>query len=150
MAPVKTINGTQLLVQVGDGAEPEVFAADCLINTERGIAFASDTNEFVIPDCLDPDTPAWKEVTMDGLSAAITGSGMLHTSSIPDWDAWFRSGETKNVRVLLNNVVTVDGGGHWEGAYLLTGWEITGTRNEKAQVSVTLASSGVVTWVDAA
>lgn len=150
MAPVKTINGTQLLVQIGDGASPEVFAADCLINTDRGISFSSDTNEFIVPDCDSPDDPAWKETTKDGLAAAITGGGMLHSSSIPDWHDWFISKDTKNVRVLMNNVSLANGGGHWAGAFHLTSWELSGTRNEKATVSVTLASSGVVTWVPAA
>ncbi|MBA3576184.1 MAG: hypothetical protein H0W39_01010 [Sphingomonas sp.] len=150
MALVKTINGTQILVQIGNGASPEVFVADCLINAERGIAFQSDTNEFIVPDCTNPDDPAWKETTKDGLSASISGGGMLHTSSISDWHDWFIDKDTKNVRVLLNSVTLANGGGHWAGAFHLTGFEITGNRNEKATVSVTLISSGVVTWVPAA
>ena len=150
MAAVKAMNGTSLLVQIGDGGSPEVFAHDCLINTERGIAFASETNRQVIPDCDTPEAPAWSVVNKDGLSATITGAGMLHTASVPDWDAWFNSDDAKNVRVLLNGVTLVNGGGHWAGAFKLTAWEITGTRNEKAQVSVTLESDGAVTWVNAA
>lgn len=150
MAPVKTINGQKLLIKVGDGASPEVFAPDCLINTERGIQFSSETNESIVPDCLDPDAPAWKELNVDGLSAAITGSGMLHTTSIPDWDAWFRSGAAKNIRVELADVALADGGGYWEGAFYLTGWEVGGDRKQKSTSSITLASSGVVTWTDAA
>jgi len=149
MATVKHMNGTQLLVQIGDGASPEVFAHDCLINTERGIAFASETNRQVIPDCENIDDPSWSVVNKDGLSATISGSGMLHTTSVKDWDEWFRGDDGKNVRVLLNGVSLANGGGHWAGSFKLTGWEVTGTRNEKAQVSVTLESDGVVTWVDA-
>lgn len=153
MAPVKAMNGTSLLVQIGDGnvsPGPEVFAHDCLINTERGIQFGSETNRQVIPDCDgDPDTPAWSVVNKDGLSATITGSGMLHTASVKDWDAWFNSDDGKNVRVLLNGVSLANGGGHWAGSFKLTGWEVTGTRNEKATVSVTLESDGLVVWVDA-
>jgi len=143
------MNGTSLLVQIGDGATPEQFAHDCLINTERGISFASETNRQVIPDCDTPDTPAWSVVNKDSFSATISGAGMLHTPSVKEWATWFASDDAKNVRVLLNGVSLANGGGHWEGAFKLTGWEVTGTRNEKATVTVTLESDGPVTWVDA-
>lgn len=149
MAVVKAMNGTSLLVQIGDGATPEQFAHDCLINTERGISFASETNRQVIPDCDTPDTPAWSVVNKDSFSATISGAGMLHTPSVKEWADWFASDDAKNVRVLLNGVLLADGGGHWAGAFKLTGWEVTGTRNEKATVTVTLESDGPVTWVDA-
>lgn len=149
MAVVKAMNGTSLLVQIGDGATPEQFAHDCLINTERGISFASETNRQVIPDCDTPDTPAWSVVNKDSFSATISGAGMLHTPSVKEWADWFASDDAKNVRVLLNGVSLANGGGHWAGAFKLTGWEVTGTRNEKATVTVTLESDGPVTWVDA-
>lgn len=149
MALVKTLAGSQLLVQIGDGASPEVFAADCLINTDRGIQFQSETNRQTVPDCDAPEDPGWSELTVDGLSATITGAGMLHTTSTPDWDDWFRSGASKNVRVKLNGVVLANGGGYWAGAFKLTGWEVSGTRKEKATVSITLESDGVVGWTPA-
>jgi predicted secreted protein len=150
MAAVKTLNGEKLLVQIGDGASPsETFTHDCLINTERGIAFSADTQEFVVPDCLAPEDPAWKEVTKDGLSASINGAGMLHTSSVETWFNWFKSSDTKNVRVKVD-VAGADGGGYWQGAFHLTSFEITGNRKEKSTVSVTLMSNGPVTWTDAA
>ncbi|MEX4006941.1 phage tail tube protein [Neoaquamicrobium sediminum] len=150
MAPPKTMSGKQLLVQIGDGAEPEVFAHDCLINTERGIAFAAETNRETIPDCDDPDAPGWSEITVSGQSATISGAGRLHTTSVSEWFDWFTSGEGKNVRVLLNGVSLANGGGHWAGVFKLTAWEVTGPETGRAAVSVTLESDGVVTWVDAA
>lgn len=150
MAPIKAMNGTSLLVQIGDGATPtEVFSHDCLINTDRGIQFQSETNRQTIPDCDAPDALAWQSLSMDAKSATITGAGMLHTASVENWFDWFDSGDSKNIRVLLNGVSAANGGGHWAGAFKLTGWEITGSRNEKATASVTLESDGAVTWVAA-
>ncbi len=149
MAPPKTMSGRQLLVQIGDGETPEVFAHDCLINTERGIAFAAETNRERIPDCENPDAPGWSEVTISGQSATITGAGRLHTTSVKKWFAWFTSGEEKNIRVLLNGVSAANGGGHWAGAYKLSAFDVTGPETGRAAVSVTLESHGVVTWVDA-
>ena len=148
MAPVASMRGTKLLVQIGDGASPETFAHDCLINGARGISFQSDTNEDIVPDCDNPDDPAWKEVTKDGLSATITGAGILHTSSVEEWWDWFNSDDAKNVRVNVN-VGSAAGGGYWAGAVKLTAMEVTGERNAMATVSVTLMSTGALTWTDA-
>lgn len=148
MTSVATINGTKLLIQVGDGAGPEVFTADCLINTERGIQFSADTKDFVVPDCTNPDDPAWKQVLKDGLSAAINGAGLLHTGSVETWFNWWKSKDTKNIRVKID-VAAAAGGGHWQGAFHLTSFEITGNRNELATVSVGLVSSGALAWTDA-
>lgn len=142
MTAVAAMNGTKLLVQLGDGQSAETFAHDCMINTERGIAFSADTNRVVLPDCDSPAAPAWSEVIKDGLAATINGAGVLHLTTISTWDAWFRGDISKNIRVNLNET----GGGYWEGAAKLTGWEINGTRNDNATVSVTIESDGVMTW----
>lgn len=144
---MKTLNGEKLLIQIGDGADPEAFTHDCLINTERGIAFSADTQEFLIPNCLAPEDPAWKEVTKDGLSAAVNGAGMLHTTSIETWFNWFTSSDTKTCRIKVD-VAGADGGGYWQGEFHLTNFEVTGTRKQKSTSTITLASSGPITWTD--
>lgn len=150
MSQVKYMNGTKLLIQIGNGATPsEVFAHDCLINTDRGIAFSADENRQVIPDCDNPDDPAWSVLNKDGLQAQITGSGMLHTTSLEAWFDWFNSDDAKNIRVVID-VPAGAGGGYWEMAAKLTGFEVSGSRNEKATISVTIGSDGPVAWVDAA
>lgn len=150
MAPIKTLNGKQLLVQIGDGGSPETFAHDCLINTERGIQFTSETNREPVSDCDDPEEPSWSRLDKTSKAATIPGAGRLHTSSIPSWWAWFNSNDAKNVRVLLNGVSGANGGGYWSGPFKLTGFEVTGPETGRATVSVTLESDGEVTWVDAA
>lgn len=148
MAPVKAMNGTALLVQIGDGASPEVFAEDCLINTDRGIQFASETNRQTIPDCLNLNALAWQSLSKDALTATINGAGMLHTTSVETWFNWFNSDTGKNVRVLLSGVSALDGGGYWSGSFKLTAFEVTGTRNAKAECTATLENDGPVTWTD--
>lgn len=148
--PVSTIVGHQLVVQIGDGATTEVFNPDCLINTERGISFKSDTKEFVIADCDDPSAPGWKEVETDGMQATIKCAGMVHSNSIKTWFNWFSTGVSKRVR-FRNNVLLAKGGGYFAGSFKLTEFEETGSdRKDKATFTGTLVSTGIVTWVDAA
>lgn len=146
--PVKAMNGEQLLVQIGDGGSPETFVHDCLINTDRGIQFQSNTTDSLVPFCDEPESPGWLERSKDGLNATISGAGMLHTTSVKDWFLWYKSDDTKTVRVRVN-VTGANGGGWWQGEFLLTEFQVTGQRKEKATVSVTLLSSGEVTWTDA-
>lgn len=138
MAAIQKIRGTQLYIKVSNGADPEVFTHPCLINTKRGIQFQSSTNKAIVPDCENPDDPAWSEAVKDALSALINGAGTLDTSDVAGYDAWFRSPEPKNVQVWLGQM------GHWDGAFHLTNFEITGDRGGLAETSISLESAGVI------
>lgn len=146
---VKSMVGKKLLIKIGDGATPEVFADDCLVNTERGIAFSTESTPEVIPYCDTPDSPGWTVLTIDGLSAAINGAGKLHTASVKTWFNWLKSGLAKNIRVELVGVTLANGGGYWQGAFKLTTFEVTGPETGRATTTVALANDGEVTWVDA-
>ncbi|WP_181592016.1 phage tail tube protein [Mesorhizobium atlanticum] len=141
MAPVPRVTGSKLLVQIGDGATPENFDHDCLINTKRGVKFTSETNETVMPDCNNPEDPAWKSVTKDGLQATISGAGMLYAASLGKWWAWYNSDDAKNIRF------NVTPAGYWQGAFKLTDFEVTADGNkDTATTTQTLVSDGPVTW----
>lgn len=145
MALVDVVNGEKLLILVGDGATPtEAFDHPCLINTERGISFSSSLTQEAIPDCANPNDPAWLVAEKDGLSATINGAGMLDVASVEMFDAWFRSDDTKNIKVKIDKT----GGSTWTGAFHLSEWSVTGARKSKATASLTLVSSGVVTRAD--
>jgi hypothetical protein len=138
MAQPTTIRGSQLLVKIGNAGSPETFAHPCLINTERGIQFQSQGSDVVVPDCDSPEDPAWLEHVKDGLSATVTGAGTLNTGDVDEFDTWFRSADPKNIRVCVGTV------GYWQFEAHLTEFQVTGTRAEKAQCSLTLRSEGLV------
>lgn len=145
MTAVPRVTGSKLLVQIGDGASPETFAHDCLINTQRGIQFTSERNEVIMPDCDNPDDPAWKDVELDGFQATINGAGMLYAASIEDWWNWYVSGAAKNVR--FNITAT----GYWEGAFKLPEFNPAAADSNKdtATCTVTLVSTGAVSFTAA-
>jgi hypothetical protein len=149
MADAKTLRGTKLLIKVSDGASSPTFAHPCLINTDRGISFSAQTNEVLIPDCSDPDLMAWAATEKVSLSAQITGSGTLNTPDTEDYFDWVTSADPKAVRAELNGVSAGDGGGYWAGNFHCTQFEVNGSRGNRAQCSITLVSTGSVTWTDA-
>lgn len=140
MATPATLRGTQLYLKIGDGASPEVFGHPCLINAERGITFRSTANDIIVPDCTNPDDPAWRELVKDALSVGLTGAGVMDNvlATIQLYDTWWKSADTKNVQIWLGDI------GYWEGAFMLTEWGLTGNRGSKVDVTVTIESDGIV------
>ena len=144
MAVVTTIKGEGVFIQIGNGATPEVFSHPCLINAERGIVFSSNVTSEGVVDCADADAPAWVETDVDDLVATITGSGKLHLPDQDDYFDWWKSGASKNVKV-VDNTTGANGGQTFAGAFKLTQFEKTGARRQRVTASITLVSTGAVT-----
>lgn len=145
MAQPHTYKFGEFLIELGNGATPEIFAAPCGLTT-KSFVLAAATNDTNVPDCDDVDAPAWLERDVVSLSRDITGSGVLAEEALEVWDDWGVSALHKNVRITLIN--GVDGDRQWAGSYLLTNFEFAGNIGEKVQMNVTMVSSGEVTRTD--
>ncbi|WP_315833897.1 phage tail tube protein [Bradyrhizobium prioriisuperbiae] len=143
MAQPTVLPGTKLLILVGDGMSPEVFAAPCGLTT-TGIEFSASTNTTLIPDCDDPEAPAWEAKDINGLSATVTGNGVMAVESFAKWNEWFQSAEAKDVQVKLDDASL----GHWAGQFILSNLKFGGVRGNKVTVDVTMVNNGAVPWVD--
>lgn len=144
MAKPTTVTGAKLLIQIGDGADPEVFAAPCGLNT-KGINFGKETNDVTVPDCSDPEAPAWVERIATSLSAGVSGSGLLAQEALATWRGFFLDTDGKNCRIKIDGA----GWGHWAGNFICTTFNVTGEDGDKIQVEIELQSNGEVAWVDA-
>lgn len=144
MAEAKTVRGSQLLIKVGDGGDPEQFSHPCSINAERGLSKSAETRNNNVPDCDDPEGIVWTGTEKSSLSATITGSGTLHAPDQDLFDDWFESPDAKNVKV-FTNITGANGGRIYSGKFHLTQFEITGNNGETVQCRITLVSSGAVT-----
>ena len=143
-----TLKGSKFLIQLGDGADPEVFTAPCALNT-KGIALSGQANEFEVDDCDDPDAPTWIERVMRSLSGEVTGEGTLAMESWNTWNAWFTSGLEKNIRVKLDET-GANNGGYFSMSAVLSSLALTAQQRGLAQISVTLQSNGAIVWTAAA
>lgn len=142
MAAPTVIAGTKLLVLVGDGASPEVFAEPCGLTT-KSFDLAAATNTTLIPDCADPEAPAWEAKTVSALSATISGSGVMAVEAHTTWEAWFMSALAKHVQIKLN---AASGLGYYSGSFILSAFKYTGERGQKVTVDLTMVNDGTVTW----
>lgn len=147
MAKPTTRSWTKLSIWPGDGGSPEVFTSKVCGLTSKGFTISSETSDSTVPDCDDPDLPAWVERVTRSSSAEISGSGVMAEETFDFWRDWKLDGTAKNVRVIMDLLGTP---GYFAGSFLLTSLEITGNQDDgKINVTVTLQSNGEITWVDA-
>lgn len=144
MAQPTVLPGTKLLILVGDGNSPEVFAQPCGLTT-TGIDFKASTNTTLIPDCDDPEAPAWEAKDINGLSASVTGSGVMAAEAFDTWNDWFQAIEPKNCQIKLDSAEL----GYWQGKFILSDLKFGGQRGQKITIDVTMDNTGEVVWVPA-
>jgi len=142
MTKPTVIPGTKLLILVGDGAAPDVFTAPCGLTT-RGIAFTASTNSTLIPDCDDPEAPAWEAKDVNSLAAQVTGNGVMAVESFDVWNDWFLSATAANCQIKLDDPAL----GQWEGMFILTALRYGGQRGQKVTVDIAMDNTEEVIWV---
>ena len=146
MAQMKKTQKLIILLLVSEG--PNVYEAPCSFNTTREVTFEAGVVETPSVDCDDPDAPAWIGRAVDTLSSTISGAGTLHTGDLEVWQGWFASGLAKSVRVKLD-VPAADGGGDWQGDYILQSMGLAKEGRGYATFSAELISDGPIAWTDA-
>lgn len=144
MAQPTVLPGTKLLILVGDGASPEVFAEPCGLTT-KSFDLAASTNTTLLPDCDDPEAPAWEAKDVNALSATVSGTGVMAVEAFEKWNDWFLGAASRTLHIKLDSSSL----GHYVGAFILSAFKLGGARGQKVTVDVTLVSDGEVTWVNA-
>ncbi len=144
MAQPTVLVGTKLLILVSDGNSPETFSQPCGLTT-RNFNLKASTNSTLIPDCDDPEAPAWEAKDVNALSAEVAGEGVMAVESFDTWNNWFMSALSKGARITLDDPAL----GYWAGSFILTDLRYGGTRGQKVTLGITMANDGAVTWNDA-
>jgi hypothetical protein len=141
MAKPTTHTFGEFLVKLGDGADPEVFAAPCGL-TSKGFNQTANTQKTAVPDCDDPDAPAYNETAVDTIDSEISGSGILAEEAFDTWQDWFASAASKNYRVYPMG----SAGGYYAGKGVLSAFNMTVQRGQKLNVDVTITGDGAYVW----
>lgn len=136
MTQATTLKFGSFLVELGDGASPEVFTAPCGLNT-RSFNLTAAANETNVPDCDTPDAASWLERDITSLSRSISGAGVVADEDFDTWNTWAESGDSKNVKIVLGARI-------WIGPFKCTKLDITGNRGSRVTFNVTLDSDGEI------
>ena len=113
--------------------------------TTKSFDLAASTNTTLIPDCDNPEAPAWEATDINALSCTAAGNGVMAVASFGVWNDWFMSAEGKNMQIKLDHASL----GYYTGSFKLTSFKLSGTRGNKVLVDVSIKNDGAVTWVDA-
>ncbi len=141
MAQPTVLVGTKLLILVGNGNSPETFAQPCGLTT-RNFNLKASTNTTLIPDCDDPEAPAWEAKDVNALSADVSGAGVMAVESFDTWNDWFMAATSRHCQIKLDD----DALGQWEGSFIITDLKYGGVRGQKVTLDVTLVNDGAVIW----
>lgn len=98
MAAPTTAKFGKFRVLLGDGASPQAYVAPCGF-TSKSLVLSKNLQEINLPDCDDPDAPAWVGRDVQSLSAAINGEGVLAAESAPTWMDAFESTDSISVKI---------------------------------------------------
>lgn len=147
MAQAKTLKFADQLLRLGDGASAETFAAPCGF-TSLNLTVNIETNTTNIPDCDDPDLPAWLISDEVSKQMVLGGSGVLDTDAMQTWRDWLLAGGEKNIQWFTAGTAA-EGGGTYDAPGILTTYEETGERGARWQVNVEIALNGKPTWTAA-
>lgn len=141
MVAAATLRFGQFLIELEKDGEEYVgeYAAPCGL-TSKGFTRRAQTADTNVPDCDDPDAPAWTEKDIVAYSASLTGSGVVDDADYDTWEAWLASGAIKNVRVTLNTR-------QWVFPAVLSEFTLTGAKGQKVSYNVTIDASGAVALV---
>lgn len=139
MATITPLLGEQLLIQLGNGASPEVFSAPALINTTRGITFSTSTESEELIDLADQSAAAITARYAKAVDWKIDGAGMVSKADLKEYLLWSRTPKARNVKV--TDAAT---GASWTmtGSALLTQLQVSGERRKASTVQISLESAG--------
>jgi TP901-1 family phage major tail protein len=132
--------GRDLLLKIGDGADPEVFTSVAGLRATT-LAFNAASIDVTNADSADQ----WRELLADGVkSASISGSGVFKDAAS---DAALRStffaGAAPNWQVVIPSFGTV------QGPFKLTALQYDGPYNGEMKLSLSLASAGALSFTGA-
>lgn len=143
MAKPVTQSWSKLTVWPGNGGTPETFADMSCGFVSKGFNLTATTSDTTVPDCDNPDLPAWIERVIRSMSGGFTANGVMAEQTYAQWRDWMLSAASKNVRIVLGLTAI----GYYYGKFILTRLETTGNLGDaKVQVAIALESDGQVQW----
>lgn len=138
----------RLVIQLGDGGDPEAFAHTCGANT-FGITLTNNLGENTVLDCTNPlDVPAAIVRHLESQDTGCTISGMVTTEAWPTWRSWADDGDEKNIKLFLDESAA-NNGGHWVLPAYLSELELSKENSGKVTFTATISGAGQRVWTDA-
>lgn len=138
MSYIVPVLGHQILIQIGDGAQPEVFAHANVINTTRGVTFSTDVEADDLIDLADQGAPAGKFRRIKSNDCKVDGAGMMSAADTFAWLERWQNGVPFNAKI-------TDGNWTVTGKFVLTDFKLSADRTKPGENQLTLEQAEPVT-----
>ncbi|KKX33974.1 phage tail tube protein [Rhizobium sp. LC145] len=132
--------GRLLLIQIGNGATPEVFSNLCGITT-RSFNMSANEVDTTIPDCANPGNTPQRTAEPGIKNRTFSGSGKFVKSAN---STTFMT--HVNDATVFNAKVIVPGLGTYTGAWFVSEFEFSGEMEGNMDFSATFVAAGPLTF----
>lgn len=142
--------GRLLLVKIGDGNSPETFNNLCGLTTKT-VTINNNAYDVTTADCTTPGGQLWREVQTGMRSISISGNGYFEdaTTEATLRTAAYGSGQSDLTDAVASFQVVIPDFGTFEGTFHIDSLEYGGAQEDGVTYSISLSSSGYVSWTSA-
>jgi predicted secreted protein len=145
MSTPASASGRKILIKLGDGASPEVFAA-VLGLTTKSIEIQTASGSAPVLDGSAPETAAAALLRTPGaVSMKVTGSGILATADFTKWESFALGGAAKNCQIMVDDAAA----GSFAGPFILSALRMTGVYDQVITADITLDSAATPSYTAA-
>ena len=130
--------GRLLLIKIGDGATPEVFAPLCGLQT-RSFNMSANSVDTTIPDCENPAATPQKSGEPGIKNRTFTGSGKFVAGANSSAFIQHVTDATK-----FNAQVIVPGLGSFTGPWFVSEFEFSGEQEGNMDFNATFEAAGAL------
>lgn len=137
--------GRALLVKIGDGEASEVFANLCGLNS-KSLTINNNSIDVTTPNCTTPEGVLWTETLAGVKNLSLSGDGFFEDSA-----AELRANTVAMAADnKVNMQVVVPDFGTYAGAFRIDSLEFGGETEGGVTYSLSLSSTGAVSFTPAA
>jgi hypothetical protein len=147
----KKVKGGRVTVLVGDGASPEVFTKVCG-GTAKTFTIQKNTTDEFEEDCANPESVPVRVLQVTGIQWDMTLNAWYNRTQAALIRDLADDIDSRNFRFEIDEPPTEDiDAGTYQGKFLATNVQYNaGGQGEYMSMTISFASDGPVTWVDAA
>lgn len=136
--------GRALLVKIGDGADPVVYSNLCGLNS-KSLTLNNSSIDVTTPDCTSPEGALYTETLAGVKNVSVSGDGFFEDSTA---EARMNTVAMANDNKTDFEIVVPDFG-TYAGEFRISSLEFGGETEGGVTYSVSLESSGTVTFTAA-
>jgi TP901-1 family phage major tail protein len=133
--------GRTLLIQIGDGDDPEVFMNLCGMTT-RSFNMSANEVDTTIPDCVNPEATPQKTAEPGIKNRTFAGSGKFVKNTASSAFMAHVNDATK-----FNAKVIVPGLGTYTGPWFVSEFEFSGEMEGNLDFSATFVAAGPLSYL---